>query len=199
LEESSRNSQDRTRLQLLLNQVERLSDTIRNFLSTVSTPALQLQDCDLNALLRHLIELITPLLREKNIEASINLDDAVPLLKADQHQLQQVFLNLFSNAVDAMRDGGRLMVKTSTTEEGVETTVEDTGGGIPPENLKNLFQPFFSTKEFGKGTGLGLAICKQIVRAHSGEISVESKEGAGTVFRILLPYAQETALVKTGS
>jgi len=198
LEEASRSSQDRTRLQLLLDQVERLSDTIRNFLSNVSTPSLQLQDCDLNALIRHLIELITPLLREKNIDWTLRLDDSIPHLKADPHLLQQVYLNLFSNAVDAMRDGGTLLVSSCLTENGVETSVEDTGGGIPPENLKNLFQPFFSTKEFGKGTGLGLAIVKQIIRAHAGDITVESKEGAGTVFRITLPLPEQPALVKTG-
>jgi two-component system, NtrC family, sensor kinase len=187
LEEQSRSSQDRERLQLLLNQVERLSDTIRNFLNNVSTPALHVQDCDINALIRHLVELVTPLIRERNIQTLINLSELLPFLKADPHQLQQVFLNLFTNAIDAMREGGTLKVSTRPLENHVEITIEDTGPGIPPENLKNLFHPFFSTKEFGKGTGLGLAICREIIRAHGGEITVESKEGAGTLFGILLP------------
>jgi two-component system NtrC family sensor kinase len=188
LEDPERSSQDRERLQLLLNQVERLSDTIRNFLTNVSTPALQVQECDVNALIRHLIQLVTPLIRERNIEIILNLQDSPPaVIKADPHQLQQVFLNLFTNAMDAMRDGGTLTVKTKTLNGNVEILIEDSGQGIPAENLKNLFQPFFSTKEFGKGTGLGLAICKEIIRAHGGDITVESRKGAGTQFKILLP------------
>jgi two-component system NtrC family sensor kinase len=198
LEDENKTEQDRDRLQLLLNQVERLSDTIRNFLNNVSTPTLQIQDCDLNALLRHLIQLVTPLLRERNIESNLDLDESIPVLKADPHQLQQVFLNLFSNAVDAMREGGTLRVTTHRSEMAVETTVGDTGAGISPEHLKNLFQPFFSTKEFGKGTGLGLAICREIIHAHAGEITAESEEGAGTVFRIVLPITADVGLVKTG-
>jgi len=190
LEEQSRSSQDRERLQLLLNQVERLSDTIRNFLTNVSTPALHLQDCDVHALIRHLIELVTPLIRERNIETLLDLQDSQPFLKADPHQLQQVFLNLFTNAIDAMREGGTLKVETDCLEKQMEIKIEDTGPGIPPGNLKNLFQPFFSTKEFGKGTGLGLAICREIIHAHGGEITAESKEGSGTLFKILLPLPE---------
>jgi signal transduction histidine kinase len=188
LEDHERSSQDCERLQLLLNQVERLSDTIRNFLTNVSTPSLQMQDVDVNALIRHLIQLVTPLIRERNIETVLNLQDLPPaLIKADPHQLQQVFLNLFTNAMDAMRDGGTLTVTTKTLDGNMEILIEDSGQGIPAESLKNLFQPFFSTKEFGKGTGLGLAICKEIIRAHGGDITVESRQGAGTQFRILLP------------
>jgi two-component system NtrC family sensor kinase len=187
LEDPERGFEDRERLQLLLNQVERLSDTIRNFLTNVSTPTLQIQDCDVNALITHLIQLVTPLIRERNIETVLNLEDSPIILKADPHQLQQVFLNLFTNAIDAMRDGGNLTVTSKTLNGNTEILIEDSGQGIPPENLKNLFQPFFSTKEFGKGSGLGLAICKEIIRAHGGDITVESTEGAGTQFRILLP------------
>jgi two-component system NtrC family sensor kinase len=195
LEEPDRNLQDRERLQLLLNQVERLSDTIRSFLNNVSIPNLNIQECDVNAMIRHLIQLVTPLLRERNIETILNLDDSIRPLKADPHQLQQVFLNLFTNAIDAMRDGGKLTVEALQSNGNVAIMIQDSGQGIPPESLKNLFQPFFSTKEFGKGTGLGLSIVKEIIRAHGGNITVESKEGEGTTFQIVLPAQQEVASV----
>lgn len=194
LEDTSRSADEQQRLNLILNQVERLSDTIRNFLTSVSGVEGHFTDCDLNALLIHLMELTGPLLTERKITARVSTDPAMPLLKADPNQLQQLFLNLLTNAMDAMKDGGEMQVSTRfVAESAVATTgqalvkIQDTGTGMEPEHLKNLFRPFFSTKEFGRGTGLGLAICKEIVKIHGGQISVESESGKGTVFTISFP------------
>jgi signal transduction histidine kinase len=97
-------------------------------------------------------------------------------------------INLTNNAVDAMPEGGKLIIRTRRASlDYVALEVEDTGKGIPPENMNKLFTPFFTTKPIGKGTGLGLAIIYGIVKMHRGQINVQSKVGQGTIFTILLP------------
>src|SRR5262249_28374826 len=102
LEDPTRSPSEQARLQLILNQVERLSDTIRNFLKNVTGLEPQFQNCNVNALVEHLIQLTLPVLTERGIEPVLEMDDRLPLLKADPNQLQQLFLNLFTNAIDAM-------------------------------------------------------------------------------------------------
>jgi two-component system NtrC family sensor kinase len=203
LEDGSRTTEERERLQLLLTQVERLSDTIRNFLTNVSDLKPHFEEVNVNELIQYMIRLTGPVLTQRKIETDLKLDPSIPRIHADSNQLQQLFLNLFTNAIDAMKTGGRLIVKTSglahadlandlqkdltDSSEWVRIEVEDTGAGMDPEHLKNLFRPFFSTKEFGTGTGLGLAICNEIVKAHGGQIQVESEQQKGTRFVIFLP------------
>jgi two-component system, NtrC family, sensor kinase len=192
LEDPNRSPSEQARLQLILNQVERLSDTIRNFLKNVTGLEPQFQNCNVNALIEHLIQLTLPVLTERRIEPVLEMDSHLPVLKADPNQLQQLFLNLFTNAIDAMKEGGQLKITTRHIPEdadhaSAEIVIEDSGMGINQEHVKNLFRPFFSTKEFGKGSGLGLAICQEIVKVHGGQIEVESQEGVGTRFTIRLP------------
>ncbi len=118
----------------------------------------------------------------------------LPKIRGDANQLEQVFLNLISNARDAMERADRkkeLTIAASLLRHNgwndVEVIVKDTGNGIPPENIDKIFEPFFSTKEVGQGTGLGLSICYGIIEAHGGRIEVESKINEGTTFRVLLP------------
>ena len=107
----------------------------------------------------------------------------------DAQQLEQVLLNLLSNAVDAMPRGGRVRIVLGREEGRVRLEISDEGTGIAPEILGRIFDPFFSTKEIGKGTGLGLAISYGIVKDHGGDILVRSQPGQGTTFTILLPEA----------
>jgi two-component system NtrC family sensor kinase len=102
-------------------------------------------------------------------------------------RLNQVFLNILTNASQAIKDGGRITIRTRVEDEFAEIEIEDSGAGIEPEHLPHVFDSGFTTKSAGEGTGLGLAISKQIVDDHNGEISVESVEGQGTTFRIRLP------------
>jgi two-component system NtrC family sensor kinase len=106
---------------------------------------------------------------------------------ADPEQLEQVFINLFTNALDALGGGGSLTVQVATTPDSVTMQVADSGKGIAKESLEKVFEPFFTTKH--KGTGLGLAIVFNIIKKHYGEISVTSDEGKGTTFTITLPRA----------
>jgi len=111
------------------------------------------------------------------------------LLYVDRKQMEQLFINLVNNSVDAMTEGGHLHLKVEADPGGRrwEVTLSDTGSGIPPDLLPKVFKPMFTTKPEGKGTGLGLAICREIVRAHGGEIHAESEEGKGTAMRFSLP------------
>ena len=113
----------------------------------------------------------------------------VPPVRADRQQLQQLFLNLFINAKDAMPQGGRLTVRveTSLALKQIIVEVADTGVGIPPEILPRVLEPFFTTKPEGKGAGLGLAICRRIVQEHHGTLNITSEVGTGTTVRIMLP------------
>ena len=108
-------------------------------------------------------------------------------MRADGEQLQQVFLNLINNSLDAMPRGGHLALRTERAGGQIRVRCRDTGDGISPEIRERIFDPFFTTKPGGRGTGLGLSIVQQIVREHGGELAVESADGGGAEFQILLP------------
>jgi two-component system NtrC family sensor kinase len=137
-----------------------------------------------------ILERLEPILKHflpKNIKIIKKYDSKLPQGWFDSDYLEQAFLNLIYNALRAMKDGGKLYITTSfdSTRKGIIMKFEDTGVGISEENLKKIFNPFFSTHE--EGTGLGLSICQNIIKEHKGTISVESKLGKGTIFTIFLP------------
>jgi len=120
----------------------------------------------------------------------------LPMIEANQNQLNQVFLNLLVNAAHAIKEKGVINVATRHLPESGEVciSIADTGAGIPPENLKRIFDPFFTTKPVGKGTGLGLSLSYGIVQKHHGRIEVDSQERAGTLFQVFLPIRQPAEL-----
>ena len=120
---------------------------------------------------------------------SIETEDSLPMVNADGGQIQQAVIALGTNAIDAMPDGGTLTFRAFASPNRVAIEVEDTGSGIPTEDLSKIFEPFFTTKEVGKGTGLGLAVCYGIITDHGGRLSVRSTPGKGTTFTILLPIS----------
>ena len=129
-------------------------------------------------------EALTLISTPANIQV-INLAENEPKLKVDIDKMQRVFTNLIKNAVEAMPEGGKLVVKSKESKGKVEFTISDTGAGIPKEALEKLFTPLFTTK--AKGMGFGLSICKRIVEAHGGKISAESTVGEGTTFKMFIP------------
>jgi len=118
----------------------------------------------------------------------------LPLIAGNTSQLQQVFTNLILNAIQAMPDGGKLTLleKIPENKENIEISFADTGAGISKENLNKIFEPFFTTKKVGQGTGLGLSVSYGIVKEHGGNIEVESTEGQGTIFTVILPLLKES-------
>ena len=127
----------------------------------------------------------------KNVSISKEYGENLPKVLAGRSQLQSVIVNLFNNAFDALKDDGKILIRTEKGGLGVRLTVEDNGSGIPADIIKKIFDPFFTTKTVGKGTGLGLSLCYEIVTKIGGKISVESKVGAGTKFIIDLPAAEK--------
>jgi signal transduction histidine kinase len=130
-------------------------------------------------------EVIATLILPEHIEMSTDFDGSLRSVQADGGLLTRVFTNILTNAVQAMPDGGFIIVEGSVVKGMAKVSVSDTGPGISEENMKKIFQPLFTTK--AKGTGLGLAVCKRLVEAHGGEITVGTKEGVGTTFTVMIP------------
>jgi two-component system NtrC family sensor kinase len=149
-----------------------------------------------NEIVESAVEILAYQMRTSNIEVITQLDPNLPSTEVDSHQMQQVFLNIINNARQAMeanQDKGTLRVKTECVDGRVRVTFTDNGPGIPEENLKKIFNPFFTTKEVGKGTGLGLSLCYGIVSEHGGTITPYSQEGQGATFVIDLPVTRSAA------
>ena len=146
---------------------------------------------DINQVIERVLVLTTHLFAPNRIVLETTLGKALPNLMIDRHMIEQVLMNLILNAVQAMKEGGVLSIRT-VVEEGVcLVRIRDTGSGIPPSVLPKIFDPFFTTKHEGEGTGLGLSVSLGIVERHGGKILVESEVGKGTVFTLCLPVSRE--------
>jgi signal transduction histidine kinase len=195
LQDGNLQPKDRDRLKIIESQLDRLADSVKNFLSFTRQPKPQLRSLDVNEVLEELIHLSEPWFLARNVRFSITLSPDLPPILGDSTHLQTLFLNLITNASDAMPQGGVLTIKTRqvspplSSKDGrwLEISITDTGIGITEESKKRIFDPFFTTKKMGEGTGLGLAICEKIVKEHSGRINVESEVGKGSTFFISIP------------
>ena len=179
---------------ILNEEVERLNRIVVDFLFAVRPMSLELRRENLNGIVCELAEFVKAELEQSGIRLTLNLDEKLPPALLDQRYIKQVLLNLVKNAQASMHGGGVLDISTAAGDGSVRLTVRDTGSGIRAEDIGKIFEPYFSTKE--SGTGLGLTIAYKIVREHRGEITVESREGEGTVFEISLPaYVKEQRLI----
>lgn len=156
----------------------------------------RVKDVQINELLREVVSLSEQRARYSNVVINTVLDENLPSTKVSESELQQVFLNLINNALDAMeKTGGSLHITTQMVEKmGVGDLIirmEDDGCGIPKSNLSRIFDPFFTTKPVGKGTGLGLSICYGIIKKLGGDLMVNSVIDEGTTFTIRLPLKKE--------
>jgi signal transduction histidine kinase len=131
-------------------------------------------------------------IERRRVNLTLTLPEGPAHLHGDGSQLQQVFLNLVLNALDAVPEGGHVGITARLDTEGIEVAVSDNGCGIAAEDLGRIFDPFFSTKGVGKGTGLGLSVSYGIVQAHGGRIAVDSRVGVGSTFRVWLPAVSGT-------
>ncbi len=155
-----------------------------------STPAMVQRDiCEAVRASLRLTEYLT---RKGKVTVVTDLPDTTVLVTYDPQQIEQVLINLINNAVQAMPDGGTLRVTLRQAGEAVAIAIQDTGNGIPPENLSRVFDPFFTTKKEAEGTGLGLSVSYGIVTHHHGRLDVESQVGQGSTFTVLLPVEQES-------
>jgi signal transduction histidine kinase len=170
----------------ILGQTVRVKKIVGDLLEFARGREPQLREVDMNELVRQ----VQARMRSSMERIAFSLDPAPggALLRADADQLEQVFINLFQNAVDAMEGRGELTVTVRVADDAVRTIVHDSGRGLPKAALDKVFEPFFTTKD--KGTGLGLAIVFNIISKHHGDITVESEEGKGTTFMITLPVKE---------
>lgn len=176
-------------LQVIKKHVQSIAKVSRGLLAFSRQPLQEVGDVEINGLIAELVDWLAGQFAKKGIVFSLNLAE-LPPIRGNPEQLQQVFLNILTNARDALPAGGQISVVTSAEErtKTVRIEIADNGIGIPPDNIDRIFEPFFTTKEIGRGTGLGLAISYGIISEHGGQIRVKSEEGAGTVFTMELPY-----------
>ncbi|MGE5109301.1 MAG: sensor histidine kinase [Acidobacteriaceae bacterium] len=175
-------------LDLIAGESRRCGDLVKNLLTFSRTSPISLEKADINSIVERCVKLIEHKSELAAIQLQSELAPDLPTVYCDAAQVEQVLLALCMNAIDAMPHGGNLWLKSARLSEAeIQLTVRDDGTGIPESVLRNLFEPFLTTKEVGKGVGLGLAISKGIVDRHGGKIEVESQPGHGTTFRITLP------------
>jgi len=187
-ETPSDNLQQQEDLDMILREATRCKTIVNDLLNFSRQNQVLAQETDLNELLQELAEESGKQHLFEQIEIVTEFNPALPRIQADPLQIRQVFLNLMSNAAEAMPNGGKLSLRTYAGPSAgmVTAEVEDNGVGISDENMRKLFTPFFTTKPIGKGTGLGLAIIYGIVKMHRGQIGVQSKVGSGTKFTLTL-------------
>lgn len=180
-----------THLETIGEQAARCKKITQGLLNFARKTETHTTDVDLRRLLDRTLALVEnrALSEHKRIETCVA--DTLPIIKADPHQLEQVFLNLVNNALDAIGEDGTVRVGIAAIDDWAVIEVADDGIGIPEENLKKIFDPFFTTKPLGKGTGLGLSICFGIVQRMDGAISAKSRPDTGTTFTVRLPLKQD--------
>jgi signal transduction histidine kinase len=180
-------------LDKITSQTFRASEIVNSLLSFSRTSPRRLERVELTKAIRDTLDLVEPQLRHAKIEVEAEFDPAAARVTGNAGKLQQVFLNLFLNARDAMPEGGRLRVRTQVSPDGpaARVTVSDSGVGMSAEQTRQVFDPFFTTKGPQRGTGLGLAVCYGIIQEHSGTITVESSPGEGSSFHIEIPLERK--------
>lgn len=198
-------------LRELADAVQRAEGVIRGLLDYSAPRRLEMKPQDLNAVIRAVLRLVRGEIREGKHTVEVELDE-LPLTLVDRGKMMQVFVNLFTNALQAMEGGGTLTVRTRAERlqrvepvaEGecdedfhvgdrvVVAEISDTGPGIPPENLARIFEPFVTTKPAGKGTGLGLSVVRSIVNLHHGTIVMRNRDGGGATATLTLKVSENT-------
>jgi len=185
------------RTEIIGEQIDRIERIVRQMLDRARAESSELAPLDLNSLLQSICAATAPTLEARGVRSEKSFDPSLPLIAGDPDRLQQVFINLINNALDAMPEGGRLRVVTKLKAEAeanghgphVAVEVADTGCGMTPETRAHIFDPLYTTKERGRGTGLGLVVVNQVMNEHNGEIEVESAPGEGTRFTLRFPAA----------
>jgi two-component system, sporulation sensor kinase E len=167
-------------------EVNRLDSIISQFLRAIRPTRPQLRPENVNAIVEEAVRFFAPEIKDRDIVVEQELRSDLPLLELDRDQMKQAFYNVIKNSFEAMKSRGILRIRTDMDDSHVIVRFTDSGGGISPENLSRVFEPYFTTKS--SGTGLGLLIVRRIVREHGGELSIESSEGKGLTLTIRLPH-----------
>ena len=178
-------------LEVAREEITRLDSIVQQFLGAIRPARLEARLENVNALVQESVAFLQPEIENRNILVEQELRSDLPLIEVDRNQLKQAFYNVIKNSFQAMKSGGLLRIRTDMDEAFVTISFADTGGGISPENMSKIFEPYFTTK--ASGTGLGLLIVRRIVREHGGEIDLASDEGHGLTLTIRLPFRNQVA------
>jgi two-component system, NtrC family, sensor kinase len=189
-------SQKTMMLDKIAKQTFRASEIVNSLLNFSRTSSTSFGEVNLNRVIHETLSLMEHQLQKAGIQVKTSLEPELPPIHGNAGKLQQVFLNLFLNARDAMQGSGTLEVRTWSDESSAKVDVLDTGTGIAPENLHRIYDPFFTTKAARKGTGLGLSVSYGIIQEHSGSIEVSNRLGGGARFRIDLPFSRRAPFSK---
>jgi two-component system, NtrC family, sensor kinase len=179
--------QDRELAEVVRRELKRIDGLATQMLRFAAARPATLAPVDVHQLLDHSLRLLEHQIKGRMITVRRDYQAAPGTVNGDEAQLQQAFMNLLLNAIEAMGNEGELTAKTETAARKLQIFIRDTGAGIAPENLPHVFETFFTTKKHG--TGLGLAICRRVVEQHHGAIEVQSEPGCGSTFVITLPAA----------
>ncbi len=178
-------------LDVAKEEITRLDSIVQQFLGAIRPARLEARLENVNALVQEAVTFLGPEIEDRNILVEQELRSDLPLVEVDRNQLKQAFYNVIKNSFQAMRSGGLLRIRTDMDDSFVTISFADTGGGITPENMSKIFEPYFTTK--ASGSGLGLLIVRRIVREHGGEIDLASDEGRGLTLTIRLPFRNQVA------
>ena len=192
LRHTDENDPQREDLETIVHETNRCKEIVKGLLEFSRQTEPQKKRGDVNEIIREALSLMENQALIHNVKIVQELNGDLPGIVVDTDQIQQVFVNVILNALDAMPEGGTLRVRSDSASEGhaVQVAFGDTGHGIPPEHIDKVFDPFFTTKSPNKGTGLGLAVSYGIIERHGGKIEVESEGGVGTTFMIALPVEE---------
>jgi two-component system, NtrC family, sensor kinase len=199
LVQTSTDEKIRLHLERIAKNAHRCHKIVQNLLGFARQDPPERTRVAVNSAIDEVLDIMTYEFRTGNIEIVRDFQADLPLIQADRHQLQQVFVNILSNgrqAIQAFRPDGRIVIRTWAAGARVRIEFADNGPGVSPDHLSRLFDPFFTTKPIGKGTGLGLSLCYGIVREHGGTIAAQSEPGQGAAFVIELPVAPEAAQLR---
>jgi PAS domain S-box-containing protein len=185
-------------LEVARDEITRLDSIVQQFLGAIRPARMEARLENVNHLVTEAVRFLQPEIDDRNILVEQELRPDLPLLEVDRNQLKQAFYNVIKNAFQAMRTGGILRIRTGHDDQWVWITFSDSGGGISPENMSKIFEPYFTTK--AGGSGLGLLIVRRIVREHGGEIDLSSDPGKGLALTIRLPLRNQRArMLEAGS
>jgi PAS domain S-box-containing protein len=178
-------------LEVAQEEIHRLDTIVQQFLGAIRPARLETRLENINALVQESVAFLQPEIHDRDILVEQELRADLPLLEVDRNQLKQAFYNVIKNAFQAMKTSGLLRIRTDLEDHFVSISFSDSGGGISPEHMSKIFEPYFTTK--ASGTGLGLLIVRRIVREHGGEIDLVSHEGRGLTLTIRLPIRDQRA------
>lgn len=172
-------------LDIILDEIDRVNNIVEEFMVLAKPKNVELEEKDIVPILQNIVSLLEFEARKRHVKLHFNANQDIVQIECDENRLKQVFLNFIKNGIEAMPDGGDLFVRAQVEDNNVEISIQDTGVGIPPEKLKKIGEPFYTTKK--EGTGLGLMVSFKIIESHNGKVYIESEQNKGTTFRILLP------------